>query len=119
MANSLREVKLRISSTKSTAQITKAMYMVSQSKVKKAEKTCRNHCPFCFTSLHVDWEIPWDRSTECHWKMYPTSYEMKNWDYRILFTCTKCWKNHWNKRATDDEIINLPALIEKYREKFN
>ena len=39
MANSLREVKIRISSTRSTAQITKAMYMVSQSKVKKAEKT--------------------------------------------------------------------------------
>jgi DNA-directed RNA polymerase subunit RPC12/RpoP len=87
--------------------------------IKKAEKTCRNHCPFCFTSLHVDWDIPGDRSTECHWKMYPTAYEMKNWDYRILFTCTKCWKNHWNKRATDDEIINLPSLIEKYREKFN
>ena len=28
MANSLREVKIRISSTRSTAQITKAMYMV-------------------------------------------------------------------------------------------
>ncbi len=38
MANSLREVKTRIDSTKSTAQITKAMHMVSQSKVKKAEK---------------------------------------------------------------------------------
>ena len=33
MANSLRQVKGRIASTKSTAQITKAMYMVSQSKV--------------------------------------------------------------------------------------
>ncbi len=39
MANSLRQVKGRIASTKSTAQITKAMYMVSQSKVKRAEKT--------------------------------------------------------------------------------
>ena len=39
MANSLRQVKSRIASTKSTAQITKAMYMVSQSKVKRAEKT--------------------------------------------------------------------------------
>lgn len=36
MANSLRDVKIRIESTKSTAQITKAMYMVSQSKVTKA-----------------------------------------------------------------------------------
>lgn len=46
MANSLREVKIRISSTKSTAQITKAMYMVSQSKVKKAEKTYKSYKDF-------------------------------------------------------------------------
>ncbi len=46
MANSLREVKMRISSTKSTAQITKAMYMVSQSKVKRAEKTYKGYQDF-------------------------------------------------------------------------
>lgn len=46
MANSLREVKLRIASTQSTAQITKAMYMVSQSKVKKAEKTYKSYQDF-------------------------------------------------------------------------
>lgn len=46
MGNSLREVKLRISSTKSTAQITKAMHMVSQSKVKKAEKTYKSYKDF-------------------------------------------------------------------------
>lgn len=38
MPNSLREVKIRIESTKNTSQITKAMYMVSQAKVKKASK---------------------------------------------------------------------------------
>lgn len=46
MANSLREVQSRINSTKSTAQITKAMYMVSQSKVKKAEKTYKGYKDF-------------------------------------------------------------------------
>lgn len=46
MANSLREVKLRISSTQSTAQITKAMYMVSQSKVKRAEKNYKSYQDF-------------------------------------------------------------------------
>ncbi len=46
MANSLREVKMRIDSTKSTAQITKAMYMVSQSKVKRAEKTYKDYKDF-------------------------------------------------------------------------
>ncbi|MBQ5945300.1 RNHCP domain-containing protein [bacterium] len=23
-----------------------------------AAKTCRNHCPYCFASLHVDGDIP-------------------------------------------------------------
>ncbi|MBO7505538.1 RNHCP domain-containing protein [bacterium] len=30
-----------------------------------ASKTCRNHCPYCFASLHVDGEIPGDRSSIC------------------------------------------------------
>ena len=46
MANSLRAVKNRINSTKSTAQITKAMYMVSQSKVKRAERTYKSYQDF-------------------------------------------------------------------------
>ena len=39
MAESLREVKARITSTKKTSQITKAMYMVSSSKVRRSQKT--------------------------------------------------------------------------------
>ncbi|MCR5412459.1 MAG: hypothetical protein K6E76_05820 [Patescibacteria group bacterium] len=31
--------------------------------------------------------------------MYPIAYEMKNGDYRILFQCVKCGKQHRNKRA--------------------
>jgi len=46
MANSLREVKVRITSTKNTAQITKAMYMVSQSKVKRAESNYKKYKDF-------------------------------------------------------------------------
>ncbi len=46
MANSLREVQLRINSTKSTAQITKAMHMVSQSKVKRVEKLYKSYKDF-------------------------------------------------------------------------
>lgn len=46
MANSLREVKGRIDSTKKTAQITKAMYMVSQSKVKRAERVYKDYKSF-------------------------------------------------------------------------
>lgn len=46
MANSLKEVQKRISSTESTAQITKAMYMVSSSKVKRAEKVYKGYQDF-------------------------------------------------------------------------
>lgn len=46
MANSLREVKTRIESTTSTSQITKAMYMVSQSKVKRAERLYKDYKDF-------------------------------------------------------------------------
>ena len=46
MGNSLREVKIKINSTKSTAQITKAMHTVSQSKVKKSEKNYKSYKDF-------------------------------------------------------------------------
>jgi F-type H+-transporting ATPase subunit gamma len=46
MSNSLVDVKKRLSSTKSTAQITKAMYMVSSSKIKRAEKTHKGYKDF-------------------------------------------------------------------------
>ncbi len=83
-----------------------------------APKTCRNHCPYCFVSLHVDWNTPWDRASTCKWVMYPTWYQIKNSDYKILFVCSKCGKQHRNKRADDDEIINLPELIKSYEKYF-
>lgn len=46
MSNSLKEVQKRITSTENTAQITKAMYMVSSSKVKRAEKTYKGYQDF-------------------------------------------------------------------------
>ena len=83
-----------------------------------ASKTCRNHCPHCFASLHVDGDIPWDRSATCKWVMYPVEYQLKNSDYKILFVCSKCGKKHRNKRADDDEIIKLPELIKFYEKYF-
>ena len=83
-----------------------------------ASKTCRNHCPHCFVSLHVDWNIPWDRSSTCKWIMYPVEYQIKKSDYKILFVCSKCGKKHRNKRAEDDEITKLPELIKFYEQYF-
>jgi len=83
-----------------------------------ASKTCRNHCPYCFTSLHVDGDIPWDRASECHGIMRPINYEIRNWTMKILFQCTKCGKLHRNKRAVDDDIEILINEIAKNKEKI-
>lgn len=83
-----------------------------------ASKTCRNHCPYCFTSLHVDGDIPWDRASECHGIMRPINYEIRNWTMKILFQCEKCGKLHRNKRAVDDDIEILINEIAKNKEKI-
>lgn len=46
MGLSLRDVKERISSTKKTSQITKAMYMVSSSKIRRSQKTYAKYQDF-------------------------------------------------------------------------
>ena len=81
-----------------------------------AAKTCRNHCPYCFVSLHVDGNIPGDRSTNCGNTMYPIAYEIKNWGMKIQFQCKQCGKLHRNKRADDDQVENLDMYIKKYKE---
>ena len=42
---SMREIKSRITATKKTSQITKAMHMVSASKLKKAEQAIKGFRP--------------------------------------------------------------------------
>ncbi len=81
--------------------------------ITKAKKTCRNHCPYCFASLHVDEKIPWDRKSLCKWKMLPIAYKLKNWEIKILFECLKCWHKHRNKIAEDDDIENLLKIVWK------
>jgi len=88
------------------------------SKIPLASKTCRNHCPHCFASMHVDGDVPGDRASTCKWIMYPVEYKLKNSDYKILFVCSKCGKRHRNKRAGDDEIPRLPERIKLYESYF-
>ena len=88
-------------------------------KVFPAKKTCRNHCPYCFTSLHVDDKIPWDRKSTCKWIMYPICYEIANWEIKIHFKCVKCGHIHKNKAIEDDDIGKLDYFINKYKLFFN
>ena len=88
--------------------------------VQPAEKTCRNHCPYCFVSLHVDGTMPGDRQgvITCGGAMYPRAYEIRNGGNKLLFQCTKCGKEHRNKVATDDNLMTLDEKIVQYRAKF-
>ncbi len=76
-----------------------------------ASKTCRNHCPYCFISLHVDGDVPGDRSTTCHGIMKPIEFVYHTRDSKILFFCTVCGKKHRNKVADDDELSHLQLTI--------
>lgn len=84
--------------------------------VKLAEKTCRNHCNFCFVSVHLDWDVPWDRQWNCKGIMYPIEYEIRNWKTKLHFKCEKCWKSHRNKTLSDDDLSNIDWLISKYKQ---
>ncbi len=84
-----------------------------------ARWTCRNHCPYCFASLHLDDKIPGDRKSSCGWEMYPIEYVIANWGIKIKFQCVKCWHIHRNKVVEDDDIWELDSFIKKYKSKFN
>ena len=81
-------------------------------KIPPAKKTCRNHCPYCFTSLHVDGDVPWDRDTNCHGIMKPVELDFKmSGGSKILFQCITCCKQHRNKVADDDKLDKLRIEI--------
>lgn len=70
-----------------------------------ANRTCRNHCPYCFVSQHVDEKIPGDRNSACLGIMKPISYIYNmSKPSDIVFQCTICNKKHTNKSSDDDEL---------------
>ena len=81
-------------------------------KVPKLGYSCRNHCPYCLHSLHVDVN-PGDRLETCHGDLEPVGLEInKKKGYVIIFKCKKCGQIRKNKSAEDDDmdlIINLSA----------
>ena len=59
-------------------------------KVSKLGYSCRNHCPYCLHSKHVD-KNPGDRAEECHGDLEPVSLEIDGKKgYIIIFKCKKC-----------------------------
>lgn len=82
-------------------------------KVSKLGYSCRNHCPYCLHSKHVDVN-PGDRLEECHGILEPVGVELDSKKgYVIIFKCKKCGMLRKNKAAKDDNmdlIIKLSAM---------
>ena len=76
--------------------------------VKRTDESCRNHCPFCLYSKHVDEFGPGDRESMCHGIMKPLRLEKEREDFIIVHKCIKCGKEISNKAALDD---NLDVLM--------
>lgn len=64
--------------------------------------SCRNHCPTCLYSVHVD-VLPGDRASECGGVLAPVAVEhsgKKGWV--IVHRCERCGEIRRNKAALDD-----------------
>jgi len=71
------------------------------------EGSCRNHCPRCLHSMHLDIN-PGDRLSECRGIMEPVELDIRGGgEVRILHKCKKCGFTRWNKSAIDDEIVKF------------
>jgi len=78
-------------------------------KVEKLGYSCRNHCPNCLHSKHID-KNPGDRQESCHGDLEPIGLEIDSKKgYVIVFKCKKCGMIRKNKAAKDD---NMDLIIE-------
>ena len=78
--------------------------------VPKLEYSCRNHCPYCLYSKHVDIN-PGDRAEICHGILKPIGIELNSKKgYVIVFKCEKCGAIRKNKAAKDDNMYLIIKL---------
>ncbi len=73
--------------------------------------SCRNHCPFCLYSLHIDIN-PGDRASSCQGVLEPTGVDYspkKGWI--IIHKCKSCGVVKRNKAALNDP--NCPDNYEE------
>lgn len=81
--------------------------------VEKLGYSCRNHCPYCLYSKHVDIN-PGDRQEKCHGLLEPIGLETNSKKgYIIIFKCKKCGKIVKNKSAEDDDMDKIIKLSVK------
>ena len=82
-------------------------------KVSRLGYSCRNHCPFCLYSKHVDIN-PGDRQEKCHGELEPVALEIDSKNgYIIVFRCKTCGEIRKNKAAKDDNMDRIIELSTK------
>lgn len=80
--------------------------------------TCRDHCPYCLYSKHVD-KDPGDRAEECHGALRPVGLEKNTKKgYTIIYQCEKCGATRKNKMANDDDFDLLMKIVERNSFEF-
>lgn len=72
---------------------------------------CRNHCPSCLYSKHVDDAVPGDRMSKCGGLMKPLRLEKGSrkgyLGFDVVHYCEKCGKEIKNMLAEDDDFADL------------
>ena len=82
-----------------------------QKDVEPAGNTCRNHCPFCLHSKHVD-HLPGDRANPCHGLLRPEGYELSGKKGLVIqFRCERCGAQTKNKAKRDG-----PGQLDDYEQ---
>ena len=82
--------------------------------VKPLGRTCRNHCPRCLCSLHLDVN-PGDRASGCGGLMKPIAVETDpRRGYIVVHRCETCGAIRRNKAAHDapDQPDDIRLLID-------
>ncbi len=65
---------------------------------------CRNHCPSCLSSKHVDIN-PGDRQNTCLGRLEATGYELDTKKgIVLLFRCLRCGEESRNKANHEDQL---------------
>ncbi|QQE76919.1 RNHCP domain-containing protein [Alicyclobacillus sp. SO9] len=72
--------------------------------VQPSAKSCRNHCPQCLYSVHLD-DNPGDRSADCGGLMKPVAvlYNPKK-GYQVVHRCLVCGTEKRNVLDFEDEL---------------
>jgi hypothetical protein len=83
--------------------------------VPKAKTGCRNHCPYCLCSKHVDIN-PGDRAESCQGQLAPIGYETNSKKGIVLiFKCKKCGMERRNKAILKDPVPDQYDIILKVK----